>query len=102
PHRPPPVPPLSPYTRSSDLDDAAVAGVGRDEAALPLRVEQILPGPRRLRRGNDLGVVRDDVDRRAQTVVVTVAVLEPRREHVHRSEEHTSELQSRFDLVCRL
>src|SRR5437868_13144523 len=22
--------------------------------------------------------------------------------HVHRSEEHTSELQSRFDLVCRL
>src|SRR5699024_11467635 len=22
--------------------------------------------------------------------------------HIHRSEEHTSELQSRFDLVCRL
>src|SRR5207249_8507730 len=30
--------------------------------------------------------------------------LEPPREHVDepRSEEHTSELQSRFDLVCRL
>src|SRR5207249_10557390 len=26
----------------------------------------------------------------------------PRRERSHRSEEHTSELQSRFDLVCRL
>src|SRR5437868_12934618 len=25
-----------------------------------------------------------------------------RRHHVRRSEEHTSELQSRFDLVCRL
>src|SRR5207249_9517489 len=25
-----------------------------------------------------------------------------RRRHVARSEEHTSELQSRFDLVCRL
>src|SRR5699024_11836167 len=27
---------------------------------------------------------------------------EDHREHVCRSEEHTSELQSRFDLVCRL
>src|SRR5207249_9069144 len=26
----------------------------------------------------------------------------PGRRHTHRSEEHTSELQSRFDLVCRL
>src|SRR5438067_9598074 len=26
----------------------------------------------------------------------------PRRPAPHRSEEHTSELQSRFDLVCRL
>src|SRR5438445_466890 len=46
-------------------DDAAVAGVGRDELALPLRVEEILPGPGRLRRRDDLGVVRDHVDRRA-------------------------------------
>src|SRR5260221_8700436 len=28
--------------------------------------------------------------------------LEPRPRHVHRSEEHTSELQSHSDLVCRL
>src|SRR5207249_5721590 len=27
---------------------------------------------------------------------------EERRRRLHRSEEHTSELQSRFDLVCRL
>src|SRR2546428_8808949 len=30
------------------------------------------------------------------------AVGEPPDRHVHRSEEHTSELQSRSDLVCRL
>src|SRR5699024_11340583 len=28
--------------------------------------------------------------------------VEPRRPRLRRSEEHTSELQSRFDLVCRL
>src|SRR2546428_885758 len=31
-----------------------------------------------------------------------VAAVEPRAEQRHRSEEHTSELQSRSDLVCRL
>src|SRR5699024_12616805 len=30
------------------------------------------------------------------------AALDPRNENRERSEEHTSELQSRFDLVCRL
>src|SRR5699024_11830147 len=40
-------------------------------------------------------------------MVVTVAMaavllLQHRSRHQHRSEEHTSELQSRFDLVCRL
>src|SRR5215475_14751004 len=29
-------------------------------------------------------------------------VPEPRKHHVHRSEEHTSELQSRENLVCSL
>src|SRR5207249_7032207 len=31
-----------------------------------------------------------------------VAVRDEGARHAHRSEEHTSELQSRFDLVCRL
>src|SRR5437868_8946620 len=34
--------------------------------------------------------------------VVVTEPLRPGREQVDRSEEHTSELQSRFDLVCRL
>src|SRR5699024_11759736 len=34
--------------------------------------------------------------------IQTKLVAEQRREQVVRSEEHTSELQSRFDLVCRL
>src|SRR2546429_6651766 len=33
---------------------------------------------------------------------LVVGVLEPVAEHVVRSEEHTSELQSRLHLVCRL
>src|SRR5207249_5290086 len=33
---------------------------------------------------------------------VKLSALHPRFEELKRSEEHTSELQSRFDLVCRL
>src|SRR5699024_12196563 len=36
------------------------------------------------------------------TSATEVALLSPLRWHRRRSEEHTSELQSRFDLVCRL
>src|SRR5699024_12610096 len=39
--------------------------------------------------------------RRAGTDVLVIQVLQGRPE-LQRSEEHTSELQSRFDLVCRL
>src|SRR5699024_12422271 len=35
-------------------------------------------------------------------VLACTVGLRPPREHLTRSEEHTSELQSRFDLVCRL
>src|SRR5207249_8741567 len=41
-------------------------------------------------------VVLDERDRRAELSV------DVEDEAAHRSEEHTSELQSRFDLVCRL
>src|SRR5207249_8635312 len=43
------------------------------------------------REGRDLGELRTDLDE------ATAALLA-----LSRSEEHTSELQSRFDLVCRL
>src|SRR5207249_5656613 len=72
-------------------------GVGREALAAVLALEQ--------RRGNGPHVVRiAGVDED-----VVVVVVRNRLEVVHlapgsaaRSEEHTSELQSRFDLVCRL
>src|SRR2546421_271101 len=48
------------------------------------------------------GRFRWDLFYRVCTVVVDVPALRQRREDVPRSEEHTSELQSRSDLVCRL
>src|SRR5699024_9621177 len=40
--------------------------------------------------------------KQADIVIKAAAVADYRPKEVHRSEEHTSELQSRFDLVCRL
>src|SRR5207249_12224966 len=56
--------------------------------------------------GERVGNVRLDLDR-AGRLRLRVRPLETRRRDVSgddlvRSEEHTSELQSRFDLVCRL
>src|SRR5699024_12114582 len=39
---------------------------------------------------------------RTAAVVQYASIAAPGLRHVRRSEEHTSELQSRFDLVCRL
>src|SRR5699024_11906386 len=38
----------------------------------------------------------------ASAVVLTLQTHQRRQNQSYRSEEHTSELQSRFDLVCRL
>src|SRR5207249_5586433 len=62
--------------RQGDEDPAALGDVDH-------------PLDRAPRAGGDLGLDRDDVLPVAQRVA-------------QRSEEHTSELQSRFDLVCRL
>src|SRR5712664_4515630 len=53
------------------------------------------------------GVVADALDRRrlmlfTQTALAMVSVALALLAHAQRSEEHTSELQSRSDLVCRL
>src|SRR5699024_12884044 len=70
-----------PTRRSSDLGDLQGAGQAVTEGAL----EVVLQG------GGQLGV---QVRRRAEVL--------RGQDGRGRSEEHTSELQSRFDLVCRL
>src|SRR5699024_12178516 len=61
------------------------------------------------RRSSDLSLLIEGTpvrlagqDSRRGTFVQRHAVLHDRETGAERSEEHTSELQSRFDLVCRL
>src|SRR5207248_7836441 len=92
----PRVPHSFPTRRSSDLADtratgaswAAVAWVGRSRRAARVTCG-CLPGVRQGRR-------------RAATTPRTTMVGYAARGRGHRSEEHTSELQSPYDLVCRL
>src|SRR3712207_7887406 len=87
--RRPPRSTLFPYTtlfRSGDPRGAAVHGVG-------LRA---LPGRGALHPGR-LGLLRD-----ARPHPPAAGDVLPRARAVDRSEEHTSELQSRQYLVCRL
>src|SRR5207247_11474581 len=95
--RRPPISSLFPYTtlfRSRHLDrlDLGVKGLGRAgaerfevEALDEIRLHQHFEAPARRRR---------------TTVDVEPAVRRVKR--LARSEEHTSELQSRVELVCRL
>src|SRR5699024_11240240 len=51
----------------------------------------------------DFEVLRNDLRHLTHSGVGAARILgSPERLPAHRSEEHTSELQSRFDLVCRL
>src|SRR5690606_40437802 len=99
--RRPPLPTLFPSRRSSDLvhqpeplgNLAAGIGIGR-------------------RRKCDTWHVREAVLQQRQRQIVGAEVMAPlgnavslidgKQSHLHRSEEHTSELQSRENLVCRL
>src|SRR5699024_12549383 len=82
-----------PTRRSSDLDIAAVA---------PIVV------PEMKRKGFDEGhilSVTASCGAMAETVppsIVLIIIGAVTSTSISRSEEHTSELQSRFDLVCRL
>src|SRR5206468_10434877 len=69
--------------------------------ALPiLRVDTVL---RRVRLQPGGGVAHDGGDDQDHAVQLLLAPRrDPGRHLRHRSEEHTSELQSRSDLVCRL
>src|SRR5207237_9593643 len=88
---PPPISPLFPYTTlfrsvGAVLGDALRLVGELLERAEALRLE-LLPGED-----------RRDADRRSLAELHRVA----RRGFVDRSEEHTSELQSHLNLVCRL
>src|SRR5690606_41593714 len=74
-----------PTRRSSDLLEA-----------LPVE------GGRRTRLGRDAAPPRLDARGRLGPIEPRIAQVELRRECHLRSEEHTSELQSRENLVCRL
>src|SRR5690606_41002086 len=99
PRRPPP-PTLFPYTtlfRSQRVSGVLTEAVDEveDTAGEPGLLEDA--GPQRRREGSELRGLEDHRvaggQRRAQL---------PGLEHEGRSEEHTSELQSRENLVCRL
>src|SRR5207249_11449539 len=92
---------LFPYTTlfrsGSDLDGGqSVRPSVRAEGSFPPRLRQVtilaeFPGPKHARLVGALGVVAFV----GEPVQVALTGED-------RSEEHTSELQSRFDLVCRL
>src|SRR5690349_24113600 len=73
-------------------------------AIYTLSLHDALPISRRMRRVDDHRQVRLVLQHRHRADVERVArrVLERRDAALARSEEHTSELQSRRDLVCRL
>jgi len=55
--------------------------------------------------GNDLPTIKYEVDKDSDAIFVDRFVATPMfypANYGYRSEEHTSELQSRSDLVCRL
>src|SRR5439155_20556860 len=79
-----------PTRRSSDLDP-------RDRGVAPAGLDEVVE--RRLEVG---GGKHDLVDPVACQVVQDVVQAGPVHERKERSEEHTSELQSRGHLVCRL
>src|SRR5690349_22878807 len=89
----PPRSTLFPTRRSSDLGHGIGARVERGEEA----VERNASAEPAEARDEDELELRDDRPLDADEQVVEPAVVE-----VIRSEEHTSELQSRRDLVCRL
>src|SRR5699024_11550483 len=45
--------------------------------------------------------VRDDIPTSSSVSNIDIWSILPESDNIYRSEEHTSELQSRFDLVCR-
>src|SRR5699024_12355520 len=93
PPQPPPRPPRFPYTtlfRSSAGGSAKQARDREYQAIMPLKGKIL----------NTWEVSSDEVLASQEVHDISVAIgIDPDSD---RSEEHTSELQSRFDIVCRL
>src|SRR5699024_11408391 len=86
--------PISPHLRISDLQSPAPAFDGRFRG--------LFSWPDRLKTLWSPNVrVRDLVAHRLHHKI-SRKLPDPACTPLHRSEEHTSELQSRFDIVCRL
>src|SRR5207249_9603152 len=99
--RRPPSPTLFPYTTlfrslASQLADRLGE---KAEAVEPAAGELSAPGVERQRAAKTHSAAFDE--RPALAALAEAEGLDP-GEREPRSEEHTSELQSRFDLVCRL
>src|SRR5207249_11970018 len=95
----PPTPPLFPYTtlfRSAVNDPGALGPEQHQRPSHELGQFRPRHTHQLAHRTGRVGERAEKVERRAH------AELPARRRRVPRSEEHTSELQSRFDLVCRL
>src|SRR5204862_8224213 len=94
-----PDPPAFPTRRSSDLSQARQKGAREEEGRLRLspsgQVQALAPCG-----AGAFALSAEDVGECRATLRVLGAGDPP--QHRDRSEEHTSELQSRRDLVCRL
>src|SRR5207249_6972189 len=102
------VPSIFPYTATSTIyplslhDALPIFRGARDEVLEQQRGRQdLLPPPPRLRVQRGVGEEERTQERQGDAHRADQEVL-PGRLQRARSEEHTSELQSRFDLVCRL
>src|SRR5207249_11503626 len=98
---PPPTPTLSPYTT---LFRSKIAGHHADARVGELRHELAnrALGERLAHVHQHGDIARDVGSRQVQRRGLAAALPHPQQADPVRSEEHTSELQSRFDLVCRL
>src|SRR5207249_10084761 len=98
----PPIYTLFPYTT---LFRSRLAQVGEPEAAGTVEDEIVraaqLPSIARVVERLELAALGIDDLNAAGLVIVGLGDREGLARADHRSEEHTSELQSRFDLVCR-
>src|SRR5699024_12881214 len=90
-----------PTLRSSDLHRAAAKSSLRPPAHGHSAAScQVLSDPTTVNRPQKQP--QHPVLRPEQHESIDASTSRPRSSTSHRSEEHTSELQSRFDLVCRL
>src|SRR3989442_11904709 len=85
-----------PVVRAASADEAIAVAEVIGEGGIPiLEITMTVPGA--------LGVIEELSKRYGDEVLVGAGtVLDPESAHACRSEEHTSELQSRPHLVCRL